>query len=42
LTNEQREITGLVPETIRLSLGLETPADLIADLEQAFSRAFAI
>jgi O-acetylhomoserine (thiol)-lyase len=42
LTNEQREITGLVPETIRLSLGLETPADLIADLEQAFARAFAI
>lgn len=39
LTNEQREAVGLVPNTIRLSLGLESPADLIADLEQAFAKA---
>jgi O-acetylhomoserine (thiol)-lyase len=41
LTNEQRAVTGLVPETIRLSLGLEDAADLIADLDQAFASAFA-
>jgi O-acetylhomoserine (thiol)-lyase len=40
LTREQRELCGLLPETIRLSLGLETATDLIADLEQAFARAF--
>lgn len=40
LTPEQREQTGLSPDTIRLSLGLEDPGDLIADLEQAFEAAF--
>lgn len=30
---------GILPETIRLSLGLEDADDLIADLEQAFAKA---
>lgn len=30
---------GILPETIRLSLGLEDAEDLIADLEQAFAKA---
>ncbi|MBR2188241.1 MAG: O-acetylhomoserine aminocarboxypropyltransferase/cysteine synthase [Eubacterium sp.] len=29
-------------ETIRLSIGLEDPADLIEDLQQAFAQAFAV
>ncbi len=41
LTPEHRELTGLSPDTIRLSLGLESARDLIADLEQAFAAAFA-
>jgi O-acetylhomoserine (thiol)-lyase len=40
LTHEQRANVGLVPETIRLSLGLESANDLIADLQQAFAVAF--
>jgi O-acetylhomoserine (thiol)-lyase len=40
LTHGQRELTGLSTDTIRLSLGLESPKDLIADLEQAFEAAF--
>jgi O-acetylhomoserine (thiol)-lyase len=39
LTQRQRELTGLSPDTIRLSLGLESAKDLIADLEQAFQAA---
>jgi O-acetylhomoserine (thiol)-lyase len=40
LTLRQRELTGLTSDTIRLSLGLESAKDLIADLEQAFQKAF--
>jgi O-acetylhomoserine (thiol)-lyase len=40
LTHEQRNLTGLSADTIRLSLGLESAKDLIADLEQAFQAAF--
>lgn len=40
LTQEQRKWVGLTPNTIRLSLGLESANDLIADLEQAFEAAF--
>lgn len=40
LTHKQRELTGLSVDTIRLSLGLESAKDLIADLEQAFKTAF--
>ena len=40
LTYEQRDITGLTLSTIRLSIGLEDPQDLIDDLDQAFEKAF--
>ncbi|MDR3254266.1 MAG: aminotransferase class V-fold PLP-dependent enzyme [Synergistaceae bacterium] len=40
LTPEQRELTGLSIDAIRLSLGLESADDLIADLRQAFERVF--
>ena len=40
LTNEQRESTGLTLNTIRLSIGLEDPQDLIDDLDQAFKKVF--
>jgi O-acetylhomoserine (thiol)-lyase len=36
----QQEV-GIYPQTIRLSIGLEDPDDLIADLEQAFAKAFS-
>src|SRR5690242_5727051 len=35
LTDEQRTAAGAGPDVIRLSIGLETAADLIADLDQA-------
>ncbi len=38
LTDEQRIAAGAGPETIRLSIGLETVDDIIADLDQALSR----
>jgi O-acetylhomoserine (thiol)-lyase len=38
---EQCEAAGLTSETIRLSLGLESATDLVADLDQAFAVAFA-
>jgi O-acetylhomoserine (thiol)-lyase len=39
LTEEQRLAAGAGPDVIRLSIGLETAADLIADLDQALSLA---
>ncbi|MDE2006032.1 MAG: O-acetylhomoserine aminocarboxypropyltransferase [Rhodospirillales bacterium] len=39
LSDEQREAAGAGPEVIRLSIGLETAADLIADLDQALAAA---
>ena len=41
LTLDQRNLVGLSLDTIRLSLGLESAKDLIADLDQAFETAFA-
>jgi cystathionine beta-lyase/cystathionine gamma-synthase len=38
---EQRRATGLDDGLIRLSVGLEDPRDVIADLSQAFDRAVA-
>ncbi len=35
LTDEQRLSAGAGPDVIRLSIGLETASDLIADLDQA-------
>ena len=37
LTDEQRQAAGAGPDVIRLSIGLETTEDLIADLDQALS-----
>jgi len=37
LTDEQREAAGAGPDVIRLSIGLETPEDLIHDLDQALT-----
>ena len=39
LAPEERGRLGITDGLIRLSVGLETPADLIADLEQALARA---
>ena len=41
LTAEQRLIAGAGDDTVRLSVGLETAEDLIADLGQALERAAA-
>jgi len=40
LNEAEQRAADITPETIRLSIGLEEPADLIKDLEQAFSVAF--
>jgi methionine-gamma-lyase len=37
LTPEERAKHGIGDELVRLSVGLESPADIIADLQQAFS-----
>jgi O-acetylhomoserine (thiol)-lyase len=39
LTDAQRVQAGAGPEVVRLSIGLEDPVDLIADLDQALSAA---
>jgi cystathionine beta-lyase/cystathionine gamma-synthase len=39
LTTEQAAWTGIGPGTVRLSLGIEDPDDLIADLRQALGRS---
>ena len=36
LSDEQLRAAGIAPDLIRLSVGLEDPEDIIADLEQAF------
>ncbi|WP_159723080.1 O-acetylhomoserine aminocarboxypropyltransferase/cysteine synthase family protein [Enterococcus sp. CSURQ0835] len=38
LSAEQLQAVGIKPETIRLSIGLENVADLIADLDQALTK----
>jgi cystathionine beta-lyase/cystathionine gamma-synthase len=40
-TPEQRTLCGITPSSCRLSIGLEDPDDLIADLRQALDRAAA-
>jgi len=37
LTPDQQRAAGAAPEVVRLSIGLEDPADLIADLDQALA-----
>ena len=39
LTDEQLKAAGIPPDLIRLSIGLEDPEDLIADLKQALAKA---
>jgi O-acetylhomoserine (thiol)-lyase len=39
LSDEQRRNAGAGPEVVRLSIGLEDPEDLIADLDQALAAA---
>ena len=41
LTEEQQIAAGAAPNTVRLSIGIEDPADLIGDLEQALAAATA-
>ncbi len=38
LTSEQRAAAGVPDDMVRLSMGLEDPADLIADLDQALAK----
>tara|TARA_R110002124_G_scaffold42638_3_gene131279 strand:- start:11697 stop:12977 length:1281 start_codon:yes stop_codon:yes gene_type:complete len=39
LSPEQQKAAGAAPELVRLSIGIEDPADLIADLDQALAKA---
>jgi O-acetylhomoserine (thiol)-lyase len=39
LTDEQRTAAGAGPDVIRLSIGIETVDDIIADLDQALAAA---
>jgi len=39
IPREEREKTGITDNLVRLSVGLETSEDLIADLEQALKAA---
>ena len=41
LTDEQKIAAGAAPDVVRLSIGLEDPQDLIADLDQALAAATA-
>ena len=38
LTDEQRAAAGAGPEVVRLSIGIEDKADIIADLDQAMAQ----
>ena len=38
LSDEQLVKSGVTPELIRFSVGIEDPADIIADLESALSK----
>ena len=38
LSDEEKAKTGILPELIRVSVGIENPADIIADFEQALKK----
>jgi O-acetylhomoserine (thiol)-lyase len=38
LTDEQRRAAGAGPDVVRLSIGIEDVADIIADLEQGLAQ----
>jgi O-acetylhomoserine (thiol)-lyase len=40
LTPEEQRLADIPPNLIRISAGLEDPEDIIADLDQAFKKAF--
>jgi O-acetylhomoserine/O-acetylserine sulfhydrylase-like pyridoxal-dependent enzyme len=39
MNEEQRAWTGITPGTVRLSIGIEDPDDLVGDLRQALEAA---
>src|SRR6202034_1830850 len=39
MTAEQQRVAGILPETIRLSIGIEHVDDIIADIDQALAKA---
>jgi O-acetylhomoserine (thiol)-lyase len=39
MTAEQQRMAGILPETIRLSIGIEHVADIIEDIDQALAKA---
>jgi O-acetylhomoserine (thiol)-lyase len=39
LTEEQQIAAGAAPDVVRLSIGIEDPADIIADLDQALAKS---
>ena len=39
MSHEQQRIAGVLPETIRLSIGIEHIADILEDLDQALAKA---
>ena len=41
LTDEQLRAAGIAPDLMRLSIGLEDPEDIIADLDQAITAALS-
>jgi O-acetylhomoserine (thiol)-lyase len=41
LNEAQQRAAGITPEMVRLSVGIENPEDLVADLEQALKAASA-
>jgi O-acetylhomoserine (thiol)-lyase len=41
LSDEQRKAAGALPNVVRLSIGIEDPDDIIADLDQALTKALA-
>ena len=41
LTEQERNASGVLPNLIRISVGLEHIEDIKADFEQAFEKVFA-
>ena len=39
MSAEQQRMAGVLPETIRLSIGIEHVADIIEDIDQALAQA---
>ena len=41
LSPDQLRASGVTPDLVRLSVGIEDPADILADLDRAIARAQA-